>query len=164
MTSGFRHFDSGLAEQLMHSPCKRDQTGAAPVAGSLSNGDRDVTASIRSCEDRRAGAAPVGLPISQNARDAEIVEAAACKPALTRCESGRALHFGAIVQQQDDAMALRRSGCDSPWLHHLEGHDVSGHEEDSNPRRSDRRDTRGSTEVPDHFKFRQSVESDAHRW
>ena len=51
------------------------------------------------------------------ARDAEIVEAAACKPALTRCESGRALHFGAIVQQQDDAMALRRSGCNSPWLH-----------------------------------------------
>jgi hypothetical protein len=29
---------------------------------------------------------------------------------------------------------------------------VSGHEEDSNPRRSDRRDTRGSTEMPDHFK------------
>jgi hypothetical protein len=86
-----------------------------------------------------------------NARDAEAVEAAACKPALTRCESGRALHFGAMVQQQDDAMALRRSGCDSPWLHHLEGHNVSGHEEDSNPRRSDRRDTRGSTEVPDHF-------------
>jgi hypothetical protein len=81
-----------------------------------------------------------------NARDAEIVEAAACKPALTRCESGRALHFGAIVQEQDDAMALRRSGCDSPWLHHF-----IGHEEDSNPRRSDRRDTRGSTEVPDHF-------------
>ena len=69
-----------------------------------------------------------------NARDAEIVEAAACKPALTRCESGRALHFGAIVQQQDDATASRRSGCDSPWLHHF-----IGHEEDSNPRRSDRR-------------------------
>ena len=46
------------------------------------------------------------------ARDAKIVEAAACKPALTRCESGRALHFGALVQEQDDAMALRRSGCD----------------------------------------------------
>jgi hypothetical protein len=30
-------------------------------------------------------------------------------------------------------------------------HNVYGHEEDSNPRRSDRRDTRGSTEVPDHF-------------
>ena len=43
-------------------------------------------------------------------------------------------------------MALRRSGCDSPWLHHF-----IGHEEDSNPRRSDRRDTRGSTEMPDHF-------------
>ena len=108
-----------------------------------------------------------------SARDAEIVEAAACKPALTRCESGRALHFGAIVQEQDDAMALRRSGCDSPWLHHLEGHNVSGHEEDSNPCRSDRRTrvtrqrlstnaerrlrsrrsgkSRGSTEVPDHF-------------
>ena len=28
-----------------------------------------------------------------NARDAEAVEAAACKPALTRCESGRALHY-----------------------------------------------------------------------
>jgi len=41
---------------------------------------------------------------------------------------------------------------------------VSGHEEDSNPRRSDRRDTRGSTEMPDHFKFRQSVGSDARRW
>ena len=68
MTSGFRHFYSGLAEQLMHSPCKRDQTGAAPVAGSLSDGGRDVTASIRSCEDRRAGAAPVGLPISKRAR------------------------------------------------------------------------------------------------
>ena len=65
MTSDFRHFDSGLAEQLMHSPCKRDQTGAAPVAGSFSDGGRDVTASIRSCEDRRAGAAPVGLPISK---------------------------------------------------------------------------------------------------
>ena len=68
MTSDFRHFDSGLAEQLMHSPCKRDQTGAAPVAGSFSDGGRDVTASIRSCEDRRAGAAPVGLPISKRAR------------------------------------------------------------------------------------------------
>ena len=108
-----------------------------------------------------------------NAGDAEIVEAAACKPALTRCESGRALHFGAIVQEQDDAMALRRSGCDSPWLHHLERPNVSGHEEDSNPRRSDRRtrgaeapipptrsaiciaagaaNTRGSTEMPDQF-------------
>ena len=86
-----------------------------------------------------------------NARDAEAVEAADCKPALTRCKSGRALHFGAIVQEQDDAMAMRRSGCDSPWLHQLEGHDVSGHEEDSNPRRSDRRDTRGKHRVPDHF-------------
>jgi hypothetical protein len=27
---------------------------------------------------------------------------------------------------------------------------MSGHEEDSNPRRSDRRDTRGGTGVPDH--------------
>ena len=62
---------------------------------------------------------PVVTPFHK-ARDAEIVEAAACKPALTRCESGRALHFGAIVQQQDDAMALRRSGCDSPWLHHFD--------------------------------------------
>ena len=70
---------------------------------------------------------------------------------ITRCESGVRVHFGAIVQEQDNAMALRRSGCDSPWLHHLEGHHVSGHEEDSNPRRSDRRDTRGSTEMPDHF-------------
>jgi hypothetical protein len=52
MPSDFRHFDSGLAEQLMHSPCKRDETGAAPVAGSLSDGGRDVTASIQSCEDR----------------------------------------------------------------------------------------------------------------
>ena len=129
----------------MHRTRNADHAGAAPAGGSLSNGGRDVTASIRSCEDRRAGAAPVGLPIS-NARDAEIVEAAACKPALTRCESGRALHFGAIVQEQDDAMALRRSGCNSPWLHHF-----IGHEEDSNPRRSDRRDTRGSTEMPDHF-------------
>ena len=120
------------------------------------------------------------------ARDAEIVEAAACKPALTRCESGRALHFGAIVQQQDDAMALRRSGCDSPWLHHLERHNVSrarGRQQ-SAPfgsanawRRSallqtrsaicvaaGAANTRGSTEVPDHFKFRQSVGSDARRW
>ena len=78
---------------------------------------------------------------------------------ITRCESGVRVHFGAIVQEQDDAMALRRSGCDSPWLHHF-----IGHEEDSNPRRSDRRDTRGSTEVPDHFQFRQSVGSDARRW
>lgn len=31
-------------------------------------------------------------------------------------------------------------------------------------RRSDRRDTRGSTEMPDHFKLRQSVGSDARRW
>ena len=44
----------------------------------------------------------------KNARDAAVVEAADCKPALTRCESGRALHFGAIVQQRDDAMALQR--------------------------------------------------------
>ena len=28
-------FCFGLAEQQMHSPCKRAQTGAAPVAGSL---------------------------------------------------------------------------------------------------------------------------------
>ena len=119
---------------------------------------------------------PAVTPI-HNARDAEFVEAAACKPALTRCESGRALHFGAIVQEQDDAMALRRSGCDSPWLHQIDircpgflAHPPaslfpsSSSEEGSNPRRSDRRDTRGSTEVPDHFKFRQSVGSDARRW
>jgi len=45
-------------------------------------------------------------------------------------------------------------------------HDTTcrGHEEDSNPRRSDRRDTRGSTEVPDHFTFRQGVGSDVRRW
>jgi hypothetical protein len=28
---------------------------------------------------------------------------------------------------------------------------IIGHEEDSNPRRSDRRDTRSNTGVPDHF-------------
>lgn len=33
MPSGFRQFHSGLAEQQMHSPCKRDQIGAAPIAG-----------------------------------------------------------------------------------------------------------------------------------
>ena len=35
-----------------------------------------------------------------NARVAEVVEAADCKPALTLCESGRALQYtGAIVQE-----------------------------------------------------------------
>jgi hypothetical protein len=29
----------------------------------------------------------------QNAHDAEAVEAAGCNPALTRCQSGRVLHF-----------------------------------------------------------------------
>ena len=52
----------------MHSSRKGDHAGAAPAGGLLSNGGRDVTASIRSCEDRRAGAAPVGLPISKSAR------------------------------------------------------------------------------------------------
>ena len=104
---------------------------------------------VSGCEPEDPGANPGGHPISQRAQG-KVVEPAVCKTALTRCESGVRVHFGAIVQQQDDAMALRRSGCDSPWLHHLR-HNVSGHEEDSNPRRSDRRDTRGSTEMPDHF-------------
>ena len=116
---------------------------------------------------------PAATPI-HHARDAEVVEAADCNPALTRCKSGRALHFGAIVQQQDDAMALRRSGCDSPWLHHLEGHNVSGLSRPPTSRpipflllggiAAGAANTRGSTEVPDHFKFRQSVGSDARRW
>ena len=52
----------------MHRTRNADHAGEAPAGGSFSNGGRDVTASIRSCEDRRAGAAPVGLPISQKTR------------------------------------------------------------------------------------------------
>ena len=36
---------------------------------------------------------PAVTPFHKNARDAEVVEAADCNSALTRCESGRALHF-----------------------------------------------------------------------
>ena len=81
-----------------------------------------------------------------NARDAEIVEAAACKPALTRCESGRPLHSRGHRSIEGRRCGTAQIGVRSPWLHVF-----IGHEEDSNPRRSDRRDTRGSTEVPDHF-------------
>ena len=74
----------------MHRTRNADHAGAAPAGGS--NGDHNVTSSIRLCESRRAGANPVGLP-TFNARDAEIVEAAACKPDLTRCESSREHQF-----------------------------------------------------------------------
>ena len=61
---------SGLAEQPMHSSCKRAQTGAAPVAGSsFSNGDHNVASSIRLCESRRTGVNPVGLPTFESKKE-----------------------------------------------------------------------------------------------
>lgn len=62
----------------MHRTRNADHAGAAPAGGSLSNGGRDVTASIRSCEDRRAGAAPVGLPTFKRAQG-KGVEPSVCK-------------------------------------------------------------------------------------
>jgi hypothetical protein len=51
-------------------------------------------------------------------------------------------------------MALRRSGCDCGSYETRSAICVA----------AKAANTRGSTEVPDHFKFRQSVGSDARRW
>ena len=54
------------------------------------------------------------------ARDAEIVEAAACKPALTRCESGRALHFWGHRSKAGRRTRIAQIGVRfPPWLHFL---------------------------------------------
>ena len=100
----------------MHSSRKGDHARAAPAGGSFSDGGRDVTASIRSCEDRRAGAAPVGLPISKKRAMPKSSRRRLADPLLPGASPGARSTFGAIVQKQDDAMALRRSGCDFPWL------------------------------------------------
>src|SRR5437867_3768381 len=97
----------------------KEEVGDAEIAGILSNGGRDVTASIRSCEDRRAGAAPVGLPISKRARCRNRRGGGLQTRSYPVRVRARAPFFGAIVQQQDGALALSRSGCDSPWLHFL---------------------------------------------
>lgn len=71
----------------MHRTRNADHAGAAPAGGSLSNGGRDVTASIRSCEDRRAGAAPVGLPTFKRAQG-KVVEPSVCKTDLPGASPG----------------------------------------------------------------------------
>ena len=61
-------------------------------------------------------------------------------------------------------MALRRSGCDSPWLHHLELHNrprARGRQQ-SAPFGSARYSGQHRGARP--FQFRQSVGSDARRW
>ena len=143
----------------MHRTRNADHAGAAPAGGSLSNGGRDVTASIRSCEDRRAGAAPVGLPISKSARcrnrrggglqtRSYPVRVRARAPlsepsANSRTTQWHCVDRGAIAAPAAMQLPLRvcwgrYRAWRSPWLHHF-----IGHEEDSNPRRSDRR-TRGA--------------------
>lgn len=52
-------------------------------------------------------------------------------------------------RQRFSALVWRRARCKSAWRIHFE-YTFIGHEEDSNPRRSDRRDTRSNTGVPDH--------------
>ena len=86
----------------MHSSRKGDHAGAAPAGGSDFQNKEEAVAVAQESEflavnQKIRVRIPAVTPF-HNARDAEIVEAAACKPALTRCESGRALHFGAIVQ------------------------------------------------------------------
>jgi hypothetical protein len=119
------------------------------------------------------------------ARDAEAVEAADCKPALTRCkcvarkrtsfkrgavnawpperQSGRALHFP-FFEGPSFNSRMAHLQCADRGATPRGSTFFIGHEEDSNPPRSGRGNTRGSTEVPDHFQFRQSVGSDARRW
>jgi hypothetical protein len=65
--------------------------GRCRLEDHFSDGGRDVTAAFDPVKIAERRQHPSASPFS-NARDAEIVEAAACKPALTRCESGRALH------------------------------------------------------------------------
>ena len=85
----------------MHSSRKGDHAGAAPAGGSDFQNKEEAVAVAQESEflavnQKIRVRIPAVTPF-HNARDAEIVEAADCKPALTRCESGRALHFGVIV-------------------------------------------------------------------
>ena len=52
----------------------------------LQNGDHDVRAASGSVKTVVRVQVPLVPPLSEHARDAEVVEAAACKPALTRCK------------------------------------------------------------------------------
>ena len=143
----------------MHRTRNADYAGAAPAGGSLSNGGRDVTASIRSCEDRRAGAAPVGLPISKKRAMPKSSRRRLANPLLPGASPGaRSISGPSSNSKTTQWHCVDRGATPRGSTFFI------GHEEDSNPRRSDRRGTRGGTEVPDHFKIRQSVGSDARRW
>ena len=149
---------SGLAEQRMHSSCKRAQAGAAPAAGSILDGDHNVRAAFGSVKTVARVRIPLVSPLSFGAQG-KVVEPSVCKTELPGASPGCASISGPSSNSRTtqwhcvDRGAIPRGSTF-----------FIGHEEDSNPRRSDRRDTRGSTEVPDHFKFRQSVGSDARRW
>ena len=123
---------------------------------------------------------PAVTPLRKRAQG-KVVEPSVCKTELPGASPGRASTSGPSFNSRTalwhgaDRGAIPRGSTF-----------FIGHEEDSNPRRSDRRtrdavassyetrsaiciaagaaNTRGSTEVPDHFQFRQSVGSDARRW
>lgn len=61
-----------------------------PISG------RWCSRSTRTCEVRGAGACPARPSISSDHTHAKAVEAAGCKPALTRCETGACVHFRAF--------------------------------------------------------------------
>ena len=83
-------------------------------------------------------------PLSKRAQG-KGVEPSVCKTELPGASPGRASISGPSSKSRTTQWHCVDRGA-TP-----RGSIFIGHEEDSNPRRSDRRDTRGSTEVPDHF-------------
>lgn len=158
----------------MHSSRKGDHAGAAPAGGSTFPIREAAVAVAQESESLAVNQMiRVRVPAATPPQRAQgkAVEPPVCKTGLPGASPGRAFTCGAIVQQQDTAMAWRRSGCDSPWLH------ILGHEEDSNPapfgsarylgqrRRKGQGRPQGGrgTGMPEHFTFRQSVGRDARR-
>ena len=79
-----------------------NHAGAAPAGGSDFHNKEEAVAVAQESEflavNQKIRVRISAVTPFHHARDAAVVEAADCKSALTRCESGRALHFGAIVQ------------------------------------------------------------------
>lgn len=77
---------SGLAEQRMHSSCKRAQTGAAPVAGSIFDGGHDVRAASGSVKTVARVRIPLVSPLS--GAQGKTVEPSVCKTDLPGASPG----------------------------------------------------------------------------
>ncbi len=76
----------------MHAALRRRRFMVRVHAGApISNGGHDVVEAYGTVNSVVSGANPTGLPIFQNVRHAEVVEATGCNPVLIQCESGVSL-------------------------------------------------------------------------